>query len=82
MSLNRALNHQNNYVKNLNMVDNATKNFDILQACASFIIIFKVKQSYFQSALFIKFLDTSAKPFFPITVDNYSIDTCRLQQRK
>jgi len=58
------LDHQNNYVGNSSMMSNAAKNVDILT------ISLNVLHNYFDSSLklfsnLVKFLDTSAKSFFP-----------------
>jgi len=55
------LNHQNNFVEILKIMNNAVKNFDILASL-------NVLHNYFDSSIKLltaKILDLLAKPFFP-----------------
>jgi len=55
------LNHQNNFVETLKIMNNAVKNFDILASL-------NVLHNYFDSSIKLltaKILDLLAKPFFP-----------------
>jgi len=61
-SENNFVRPQNNCVRNLNMMSNAAKNFDILSVWASYMIILT---KLFSDLYLAKFLDTSTKSFFP-----------------
>jgi len=75
------LNHQNNFVRTLNIMNNAAKNFDILATSLSVLIILIVQQNYFSDLYPTKILDLSAKPFFPCTYYSKALLSCYSNSR-
>jgi len=55
------LDYQNNYVGNLNMMNNAAKSFDILATSSSILHNFDSLTKLFSDLYLAKFSDTSAK---------------------
>jgi len=75
------LNHQNNFVGTLNIMNNAAKNFDVLATSLSVLIILIVQQNYFSDLYPTKILDLSAKPFFPSTYYSKALLSCYSNSR-
>jgi len=63
------LDHQNNYIKSLSIDSNAAKSFNILTSIrASYITILMIQTKLFLDLYLAKFLDTSAKSFFSLSL--------------
>jgi len=64
------LDYRNNYVKRLN-IDKAAKSFNVLATNLNVLLnYFEVQTKLISNLYSAKFLDTSAKPFFPFTYRN------------
>jgi len=61
------LNYQNCYIRRaISVISNAAKNFDVLAIILiSYVIILMIQTKLFSDLYLIKFLDSSAKSFFP-----------------
>jgi len=68
------LDHQNNYVERLTLMNNAAKSiFNIVTTRTSYIIILMVQTKLSLDLYLTKFLIASAKPFFPYMIVILSI---------